>query len=100
MPGENTLAFGGPACRADGAVMGEQDDARTRSGTPSRSTIPPTNAFRASGCCPTATWCTVGDLLTADELKTSPTHNEMLLRTGGQDSLNARLDGPDGSSIT
>ena len=42
----------------------------------------------------------VKDLLTAEELKTSPTYNEMLLRTGGQDSLNARLDGPDGSSIT
>ena len=42
----------------------------------------------------------VRDLLTADELKTSPTYNDMLLRTGGQDSLNARLDGPDGSSIT
>ena len=42
----------------------------------------------------------VRDLLTAEELKTSPTYNEMLLRTGGQDSLNARLDGPDGSSIT
>ena len=42
----------------------------------------------------------VRDLLTAEELKTSPTYNEMLCRTGGQDSLNARLDGPDGSSIT
>ena len=42
----------------------------------------------------------VRDLLTADELKTSPTYNDMLRRTGGQDSLNARLDGPDGSSIT
>ena len=42
----------------------------------------------------------VRDLLTADEMKTSPTYNEMLLRTGGQDSLNARLDGPEGSSIT
>ena len=41
----------------------------------------------------------VEDLLTAEELKTSPTYNEMLLRTGGQDSMNARLDGPDGSSI-
>ena len=42
----------------------------------------------------------VRDLLTAEELKTSPTYNEMLPRTGGQDSLNVRLDGPDGSSIT
>ena len=42
----------------------------------------------------------VKDLLTAEELKTSPTYNDMLLRTGGQNSVNARLDGPDGSSIT
>ena len=42
----------------------------------------------------------VKDLFTAEELKTSPTYNEMLLRTGGQDSMNVRLDGPDGSSIT
>ena len=41
----------------------------------------------------------VKDLLTAEELKTSPTYNDMLLRTGGQNSVNARLDGPDGSSI-
>ena len=41
----------------------------------------------------------VEDLFTADELKTSPTYNEMLPRTGGQDSLSTRLDGPDGSSI-
>ena len=41
----------------------------------------------------------VKDLFTAEELKTSPTYNEMLLRTGGQDSLYARLDGPDGCSI-
>ena len=40
----------------------------------------------------------VEDLFTAEELKTSPTFNELLLRTGGQDSMNARLDGPDGSS--
>ena len=42
----------------------------------------------------------VEDLFTAEELKTSPTYNEMLRRTGGQDSMNVRLDGPDGSSIT
>ena len=42
----------------------------------------------------------VKDLFTAEELKTSPTYNEMLLRTGGQDSMNARLDGPDSCSIT
>ena len=41
----------------------------------------------------------VKDLFIADELKTSPTYNELLRRTGGQDSLNARLDGPGGSSI-
>ena len=38
-------------------------------------------------------------LSSAEDLKTSPTYNEMLRRTGGQDSMNARLDGPDGSSI-
>ena len=37
--------------------------------------------------------------LTAEELKTSATYNEMLRRTGGQDSLNVRLAGPDGSFI-
>ena len=42
----------------------------------------------------------VRDLLTAEELKTSPTYNELLRRAGGQNSLNARLDGPDGSFIT
>ena len=41
----------------------------------------------------------VRDLLTAEELKTSPTYNEMLLRDGGQNSMYVRLDGPDGSSI-
>ena len=41
----------------------------------------------------------VENLFTAEELKTSPTYNEMLPRTGGQDSLSTRLDGPDGSSI-
>ena len=42
----------------------------------------------------------VNELFTAEELKTSPTYNEMLLRAGGQDSLSVRLDGPDGSFIT
>ena len=42
----------------------------------------------------------VKELFTAEELKASPTYNEMLLRTGGQDSLSVRLDGPDGSFIT
>ena len=42
----------------------------------------------------------VKDLYTAEELKTSPAYNEFLRRTGQQDSLNVRLDGPDGSHIT
>ena len=42
----------------------------------------------------------VKDLFTAEELKTSPTYNEVLRRANQQDSLNVRLDGPDGSSIT
>ena len=42
----------------------------------------------------------VKDQYTAEELKTSPTYNEMLVRSGGQDGLNTRLDGPDGSHIT
>ena len=39
------------------------------------------------------------ELYTAEELKTSPTYNEMLPRFGAQNSLNVRLDGPAGSSI-
>ena len=42
----------------------------------------------------------VKDLYTAEELKTSPTYNELLRRAGQQDSLNVRLDGPDESHIT
>ena len=42
----------------------------------------------------------VRDLLTAEELKTSPTYNELLRRAGGQDSLSVRLKGSDGSFIT
>ena len=42
----------------------------------------------------------VRDLYTAEELKTSPTYNEMLRRAGLQDSLNVRLDGPEESHIT
>ena len=42
----------------------------------------------------------VKDLYTAEELKRSPTYNELLLRAGQQNSLNVRLDGPDGSHIT
>ena len=41
----------------------------------------------------------VEDLCTAEELKTSPTHKEMLARTSGQESLNAARRAP-GSSIT
>ncbi len=41
----------------------------------------------------------VKDLYTAQELKTSPTYNELMLRTRQQDSLNVRLDGSDGSYI-
>ena len=39
-------------------------------------------------------------LYTAEELQTSRVYNEILPRLGGQDSLNVRLDGPDGSHIT
>ena len=42
----------------------------------------------------------VNDLYTAEELKTSPTYNELLRRVKHQDSLNARLDGLDGSRMT
>ena len=41
----------------------------------------------------------VNDLYTAEELKTSPTYNELLRRAGMQDSLNVRLPGLDGSHI-
>ncbi len=39
-------------------------------------------------------------LYTVEELQTSRVYNEMLPRLGGQESLNVRLDGPDGSHIT
>ena len=42
----------------------------------------------------------ITDLYTAEELKTSPTYNEMMRQSSGQDGLNVRLDGPDGSHIT
>ena len=42
----------------------------------------------------------VTDLFTAEELKTSVVYNEMLPRVQHQDSLNVRLDGPDGSYMT
>ena len=41
----------------------------------------------------------ITDLYTAEELKTSPTYNEILPRAGMQDSLNVRLPGLDGSDI-
>ena len=41
----------------------------------------------------------ITDLYTAEELKTSPTYNEILLRAGMQDGLNVRLPGLDGSHI-
>ncbi len=39
------------------------------------------------------------DLYTEQELKTSPTYNELLSRASGQDGLNVRLAEPDGSHI-
>ena len=42
----------------------------------------------------------VTDLYTAEELKTSPTYNEIMRRANHQNSLNVRLDSPDGSHIT
>ena len=41
----------------------------------------------------------VRDLYTAEELKTSPTYNEISLRSHYQDGLNVRLDGPGASHI-
>jgi DNA-binding CsgD family transcriptional regulator len=41
----------------------------------------------------------VSDLYTQDELKTSPTYNEMLPRAASQNGLNVRMDGPRGSQI-
>ena len=42
----------------------------------------------------------IRDLYTAEELKTSRTYNEGLLRGKYQNGLNVRLDGPDGSHMT
>ena len=42
----------------------------------------------------------VTDLYTEQELKTSRTYNEFSPRANGQNSLNVRLDGPDGSHMT
>ncbi len=41
----------------------------------------------------------ISDLYTAEELKTSPTYNEMMPRCSMQDSVNVRLEGLDGSHI-
>ena len=41
----------------------------------------------------------INDLYTAEELKTSPTYNEILPRAAMQDGLNVRLRGLDGSHI-
>ena len=41
----------------------------------------------------------INDLYTAEELKTSPTYNEILPRAAMQDGLNVRLPGLDGSHI-
>ena len=41
----------------------------------------------------------VTSLFTERELKTSPTYNDALLRSDCQDSLNLRMDGPDGLDI-
>ena len=40
------------------------------------------------------------DVYTAEELKTSPTYNEMMARAARQNGAIVRLDGPDGSHIT
>ena len=42
----------------------------------------------------------IADLYTAEELKTSPTYNEILPRAKYQNGLNVRLDGPDRSHMT
>ena len=42
----------------------------------------------------------IKELFTAEELKTSPTYNEALLRAKHQDSVAVRLDEPDGSHMS
>lgn len=42
----------------------------------------------------------VTELYTAEELRTSPTYNEVMLRLNAQDGLNVRLAEPDGDHIT
>ena len=41
----------------------------------------------------------ITDLLTGEELKTSATYNEFLVRNHGRDGIHVRMDGPDGSRI-
>ena len=61
--------------------------------------IPSTRSSRLRQL-PDSRFVHVTDLYTAEELKTSPTYNELLRRVKHQDSLNARLDGLDGSRMT
>ena len=42
----------------------------------------------------------IADLYTAEELKSSPSYNDLLRRGHYQQGLNVRLDGPDRSHIT
>ena len=48
---------------------------------------------------PTAGCSTSTDLLTEEELKTSATYNELLVRGHAGNSIHVRLDGPNGSRI-
>lgn len=41
----------------------------------------------------------MADLYTSSELKTSPTYNNLLRRTGARHGLNVRMDGPDETNI-
>ena len=66
----------------------------------SKSTIPSTNAYRACDNCPAGHLVHFKDLLTAEELKTSRTYNELFLRGKYQNGLNVLLDGPGGSRMT
>ena len=83
-----------------GALLPRAAPRRSGSASTSKSTIPSTNACRACGNCPTVDWRPIRDLYTAEELKTSRTYNEGLLRGKYQNGLNVRLDGPDGSHMT
>ena len=72
--------------------------AKTWSASTSKTTIPSTKPSRGNCNCPPASWCR-SQTCTHEELKTSPTYNELLRRAGMQDSLNVRLPGLDGSHI-